>query len=302
MKDTNPEGTIFLTWVYSSRQLRNVRLLIDSLRSFGGALGDRPIWVFETNPQEAPCQSLESLGAQVLPLDVPGEVRHYDYADKVYACARAEELAPPAVQSLVWLTPECLIVKPPLLFDLAGSFDAAVRPVHIQNVGLLAEEPLDGFWKKVYETVGVPDIQTTVESFVDAKRLRAYYNSAAFAINPALGLMHRWFDVFQTLVCDRAFQAGPCQGDWHQVFLHQAVLTTLIGTHLDPQRVRSLPPEYVYPYNLHADVPPEWRARVLNDLVCVYHEGRSLDPQAMDDIQVHEPLRAWLSARAADAG
>ena len=99
--NNTPNGTIFLTWVYSSRQLRNVRLLIDSLRSFGGILGDRPFWVFETNPREAPCKSLESLGARVLPLDVPREVRHYDYADKVYACARAEVLAPPETQSLV---------------------------------------------------------------------------------------------------------------------------------------------------------------------------------------------------------
>jgi hypothetical protein len=29
-------------------------------------------------------------------------------------------------------------------------------------------------------------------------------------------------------------------------------------------------------------------------LVCIYYEGRSLDPGKIDDIEVAEPLRSWL--------
>lgn len=75
------------------------------------------------------------------------------------------------------------------------------------------------------------------------------------------------------------------------------ILSTLIVTMLDPERVRMLPPDYGYPYNLHHSLPPERRASALNDLACVIYEERSVDPDLMDDIEVREPMRSWLSSR-----
>jgi hypothetical protein len=108
----------------------------------------------------------------------------------------------------------------------------------------------------------------------------------------------RWFDCFARLVGDQSFQTKTCQDERHQIFLHQAILSTLLVTMLDPSRMRILPPEYVYPYNLHQDVPADRRAAVMNDLVCIYYEGRSLDPQLINDIKVYDPLSSWLSEHA----
>jgi hypothetical protein len=186
------DQTAFVTVVRTIEQRSCARLLIGSIRSFGGALRHCPIWLFEADPQEAPCDDLEGMGVRVLPLTVPDTVSGYWFAGKVCACARAEELTDPRVRALIWLSPDCLIVKPPLSFDLAPSFDAVVRPVHIKNVGLLATGPVDDFWKKIYETVGVDDVQIRVESFVDAQHIRAYFNSHALAVNPSRGLFRRW--------------------------------------------------------------------------------------------------------------
>ncbi len=297
--DNKPaDQTVFLTLVGSTRERESARLLIDSIRSFGGALGHTPIWLFERNPPEEPCSHLESLGVRVLSLDVPDKVARYHYGAKVYACARAENLATAAVRSLVWLSPEFLVVNPPLLLDLARSFDAAVRPVHCKNVGILATEPLDDFWKQIYETVGMNDVHSPVESFVDGLRIRPYFNTHAFALDPQKGLCGRWLDCFESLVCDRAFQSRACSDQSHQIFLHQAILSAIIVTMLAPHRIRTLPPEYNYPYNLHPSVPPELRAPVLNDLVTIAYDDRPLDPRVVSDIDIHEPLRSWLSARA----
>ena len=296
MSNTVAAQSAFLTLVRSTREVLHARLLIDSIRSFGGDWSDCPVWLFEANPAQAPCASLESAGVQVLPLTVPDAVRRYDFGDKVYACAQAEVMAA-GVQSLIWADPGVLFIQPPRLYDLGASFDAAVRPVHIQNVGLLATEPLDGFWQKVYQTVGVQDISATVDSFVDSQHLRAYFNSHAFAIRPSIGLLRQWLECFEVLVGDQVFQSACCQDERHQIFLHQAVLSALIATRLDPQRVRILPPVYNYPYNLHQSVPRDWHAQALDDLVCVAYEERSLDPAVMNAITVHEPLRSWLSAR-----
>lgn len=292
--------SIFLTLVRSPEEKTGARILIDSLRTFGGALRECPIWIFEANPHNAPCQDLANEQARVIALEMPASLGDYFFADKVFACAQAEALASVETQALVWMDPTVLCVQPPTLFDLGTRIDAAFRPVHIRNVGALATEPLDDFWRGIITSVGVDDIALTVESFVDAQCLRAYFNTHAFAINPHCKLLMRWRDSFATLVRDTAFQARACNDTRHQVFLHQALLSALVAATLDPARIRILPPTYNYPYNLHARVPSERRARALNDLVCLTYEDRSLDPGAMTDIQVNVSLATWLARYAVE--
>jgi hypothetical protein len=289
---------IFLTKVRTAAGKQPARLLIESLRHFGGDLSESPFWLFAPPPQAASMQDLTDLGVRIVALDVPEQMLHYPLADKVYACARAEELAPPGVQSLVWMDLSCLVVNPPELYDLGGTRDAALRPVHIRNVGLPVAGPLDAYWKKIYETLGIADIEITVESFVDKQSIRAYYNTHAFAINPAKGLLRSWLAYFDRLLCNQDFQAGPCQDELHQVFLHQAVFSALLASTLAPERVRMLPPAYNYPYNLHSELPLERQAQALNDLVTLTYEDRSLNPADVRDIEIREPLRSWLAGHA----
>jgi hypothetical protein len=285
--------------ISSKQEQPAVRMLIDSIRSFGGTMAGYPILLFERLPGAADPWRGGRTDVKVLPLIVPDAVEGYPLAAKVYACARAEDRAREwGLRTLVWIDPACLVVNPPVLFDFGDRVDAALRPVHIQNVGLPAAAPLDEYWHKVYEAVGVRDIGATVESFVDRRPLRAYFNTHAFAVAVAKGLMREWYDVFAALVGDEDFQSGACNDESHKVFLHQAVLSALIAAAVDWDRVRILPPEYNYPYNLHDSVPTDRRARVLNDLTTVVHEDRSLDPAAISDIELREPLRSWLGARA----
>jgi hypothetical protein len=280
MSEPPVEAAVFLTLVRTASERAKAQLLIDSIRSFGGELGRCPVWVFEKDPARAASKDLEGAGVEILPLDMPGTSRGYYFADKVLACARAEALAQAKARSLIWIASDCL---------------------NIRNVGLTPSEPLDEFWRGTYEAVGVRDVRSTVETFVDGQHIRAYYNSHVFAVNPAAGLLRRWYDCFEGLVCDEAFQARACQGEGHQVFLHQAVLSALLATSLEPGRLRLLPPTYSYPYNLHRSVPPERRARTLNELVCIAYEDRSLHPDQVSDIDIDEPLRSWLSVHAVAA-
>jgi hypothetical protein len=295
-----PEDTdrsLFVTYARTPPEKEGARLLIESLRAFGGELRFCPVWLFEMRPRQAPCRELEDAGVRVLSLHTPEALPDYYFAGKVAACAQAEELAPSSVRSLVWVDPTCLIVQPPLLFDLHPSHEAAVRPVHIKNVGLLAAEPLNDFWMGVYEEVGVPDVETTVETFVGGRHIRSYFNSHAFAVDPSRGLMREWRARFEALVDDEAYQDAACRDTLHQVFLHQAVLSALLATDLDSDRLRILPPEYNYPYNLQASVPAERRARTLNEPVCLTYEGRTLEPDLVEDVVIHDPLRSWLADR-----
>jgi hypothetical protein len=296
------ERAAFATWVGSKWQRSAARLLIESIRSFGGVLADIPIFVLESDPARAPCDALRGDGVHIHRLALPESVKDYLFADKVYAGAMAEELTADDFSSLVWLSPDCVVVNPPVLYALDSTVDVAVRPVHIRNVGSPATGPVDPFWRGVYGAVGVEDVPFTVESFVDVKTVRAYFNSAAYSVNPSMGLLCRWRDVFTSLVCDGEYQATSCRDELHQVFLHQAVLSTLIATSVARHRIRILPPEYGYPYNLHGSLPDSRKARSMNPLVCVIYEDRTIDPDLMSDIELLEPLRSWLLKHASSKG
>jgi len=291
--NTHAEETCFLIMFRSAEGERLARVVIDSLRAFGGPLRGCRVWAFVLDLDRAP-HALPGMEAiQRFPLVVNEKYRAYPFVDKVQAYAKAEEMAGEEIRSLVWLSLDCLVVNPPLLFDLGASHDAAFRPVHHRNVGSLAHEPPDRFWQAVYRTLGIGDMPHTVESFVDSQALRPYFNTHCFAFNPAKGLGRAWWRCFQAMVADEAFQAGPCRDELHRVFLHQAILSTLAAKLLDWKRVRLLPPEYNYPLNLLSQMPPDRRAPALNGLVNAVYE----DAFPWDEIAVEEPLRSWLCER-----
>jgi hypothetical protein len=285
----------FLTVTNSKQEERQARFLISSLRSFGGELKDCLVWVFQPgkNTPEA-FSDLENV--TTLPLEMEEPYRSFELADKVFACARAEELCGSEVGSLVWLNLDCLIVNPPLLFDLGQDFDAALRPVHIRNVGSLAGAPPDCYWETVYQTIGVTnDIPYTVESCVDAQTIRPYFNTHCFSVNPAKEIMQAWRETFKQLVDNKEFVDGPCLGASHQVFLHQVVVSALIMKLVEHDRIRMLPPTYSYPLHLQEKLPPAKRITSLNQMVCAVFE----EMDRLDQVTVEEPLKSWLVTQRA---
>jgi hypothetical protein len=294
----NMNEVCFLILFRSEAGERLARIAIESLRAFGGQLRDCPVWAFLTDPNRV-SRALPGLeGVHCLPLTVEEGCPPYPLADKVAACAQAEAMAGPGVRSLVWLSLDCLIINPPVLFDLGPTpgvapADAAFRPVHHRNVGSLAREPLDGFWQGIYRALEVGEMPYTVESFVDGQTLRPYFNTHCFAFNPAVGLGRAWWAHFKAMASDQAFQAGPCRDELHQIFLHQAILSTLVPKMLDWERVRPLPPQYNYPLNLLNEMSADRRAPVLNSLVNAVYE----DAFPWGEIEVQEPLHSWLVER-----
>jgi hypothetical protein len=295
MVDRSGDEVRFLVMFRSEAGERLARIAVESLRTFGGPLHDSEVWAFVLDPDRV-SRALPGLeGVHRFPLAVEEDCPPYPFAEKVYACARAEEMSGPEIRSLVWLSPDCLIVNPPLLFDLgppssAAPAEAAFRPVHHRNVGSPAGEPLDGFWQGIYQALEIDDMPYTVESFADGQMLRPYFNTHCFAFHPAAGLGRAWWDHFRAMVADEAFQSGPCHDELHQIFLHQAILSTLLPKMLPWERIRLLPPEYNYPLNLLDEMPPDRRCPALNNLVNAVYE----DAFPWGKIEIEEPLRSWL--------
>jgi hypothetical protein len=265
-----------------------IRLALDSLREFGGELASASAWVYSADagiaglPGDTTVRSLDAASRPSLP-----------FAAKVAVCAQAEAAAAGRFGSMLWLCPESLVLRPPLLYRLGPDCAAAFRPVHIANVGSRADAPADPYWQAVYDACGIADPGFTVESFVDRATLRPYFNTHCFAVDPNLGLMREWLDLFNRLAGDAAFLAGPCADPLHRVFLHQAVLSALVARRAGRERIRLLPPDYNYPLNLHDRVPEDRRARALDELTLpVYEEAPDLRKLAAAG-----PLGDWLDPR-----
>jgi hypothetical protein len=289
-----------ITLVETAGDLRSAILLLQGLRLFGGRLSQTPAWIFYPPQRPLPdlagaFSGLEPIDFIPLALDATAPGSQYPFASKVHACAQAEALAGTRLRSLAWFNPGCLIVNPSLLFDLDPAFDAAFRPVHHTNIGSPAQAPLDDYWRAVYHSAGLDEAPFTVESFADARVLRPYFNTHCFAVNPALGLFAAWWEHFQALVMQTAFQSGPCRQPLPRIFLHQAILSALVAKRLDRERLRLLPPAYSYPLHLHPLVPTGRRPRRLNDLVCPVYEDAFEYPGSLNGLQTNEPLRSWLA-------
>jgi hypothetical protein len=203
-------------------------------------------------------------------------------------------MADDSVDSLIWIDPGCLVVSPPDLFVLSDGETAALRPVHIKNVGLDEVQEPDGFWRGIFDRLGIDDIRSRVETFVGGRVIRSYFNTHAFSVRPSEGIMERWLEVFTELVGDREYQEMACSDPLHRIFLHQAVLSAIIAGVMNGRGVRILPPSYCYPYNLQDKIPEDRRARELDSMVTIAYEDRPLRPELVKDIDLKEPLRSWL--------
>lgn len=306
--------------VSAESDARCALLMLASLRRFGGALADAPGHVFvrpwkgdggEDGARGTAGATVElvedelaesGLSATVAPLPAIDDVPRYPLAAKVAACAEAERIVRELAddRTLAWMVPQTLVVAPPVLLDLShrnspSPSRAAFRAVHISNVGSPADEPLDDYWRHVYEAAGLDDASFSIESLVDQRSLRPYFNTHLFAVDAGLGLMAEWKALFESLIDDAAFQTGPCADERRKVFLHQAVLAALLVKRLRRGEITELPPSYSYPLHFHSDVPAEHRAEHLGRLVCPVYEGRFSFEETLRDVTLKEPLQSWFA-------
>jgi hypothetical protein len=291
---SSAEKTCFFSMVTSFEGEKHARFLYKSLRAFGGPLKDCPILIFQADPGREEHIDFDMEDVHVIPLEIGEELRNYWFGGKVYVCSVAEEMVGGDVRSLVWLTTQCLVINPPILFDLGSAFDAALRPVHISNIGSPIDEPLDKFWSEVYRLIGIEEFQHTVTSFVDNRELRPYFNSHIFSINPSKGILRTSLEYFKKMIMDRDFQSDSCADLEHQIFLHQAILSTLVMRDLEWERICILPDGYSYPLHLHKEVPSTLRPMSINSQVCPVYEDTYQHPETLNGLEILEPINSWI--------
>jgi hypothetical protein len=263
-------------------------LLCRSIRRFGGRHAGAPIFTFQPRIGTAIAPETHD---QLRDLDVrhssePLNVRfaHYAIANKIFASARAEEMATTDV--VVFLDSDSVIVDEPRALELRDGIDAAVRPVDIHRSPAEPEsddhphwqthfrrvstsgpgDPMDHYWLRMYELLGVTG-EPYVETTCSRQRIRAYFNSGLIAVRRAAGLFARWRNDF--LAITNADHLPLLRREMH--YLDQLSLAATLTRVWD--RVEVLDGRYNYPLPGRMELAEPYRSMPFEQLVHIHYNA-----------------------------
>ncbi len=93
---------------------------------------------------------------------------------------------------------------------------------------------------------------------------------------------------------------APLDAYWRRIYASVGIDDVAMTVHsfVEDEPLRAYFNAASRPYHLHSQVPVDRRPVALDDLICAATEDLSLDPDTIDDVEIRDPLRTWLSARA----
>ena len=246
------DPVIFAAFAGDGGGLHNTRILVESVRSFGGGLKDAPVWIYAPGillkTEKELVEDLVALGAVVKASDAPDESRAFGLAGKVFASAKAEADAVGTAPILVWMDDDTVVLKEPGEFILAGRTSLGYRPVTHQSIGSLYSEKPNEFWARVYRDLSVPGAAVfPMKTVADGKTLRPYFNAGLLVVKPARGILRKWAACFTVLYRDTVLVDMCGRDERTRVFLHQAALSGAILNLLKRDEMGELSDRYNYP-------------------------------------------------------
>ncbi len=286
-----------VTFVSNHEQERAVKALIKSIRELSGAYRASRIYVVTTDERELTCAALKQEGVEVLALAMDPAFLSYPLALKAFAAAQVEKKVGKEIDTLIWLDPGVMALKPLDALFLGEGFDVAVRPVTLANtIGIAPQTPPNDYWQPIYGETRLDYARLPVlKTVADEQEIQPYYNCEVFSFNPRLGLAGEWARLLTRFLKDDNYQKSVCTTFLKKLFLHQAVLSAVISSRIKPERIKALPLTSGYPFNQHDKLPAASKASSLNDLaVVIFDYAWDKIPGWMKKIKIEEPLNGWL--------
>jgi hypothetical protein len=252
-----------LICVESGRLESEALLLVDSLRTWGGACAQAPVYAFapraEQLPGPATIERLEALGATLVTEPLVDRFHDTPTFNKVTVAAWAERELDHEV--LVFTDTDSVFLGEPTELT-EGDWDAAMRPVDRRIAGSRGKGKNEPYWRRMYEALGVQS-RPFVRTAVGQMEIRAYWNSGLIAARRGAGLFEAWE---QGLI--RLHEADLVYKRWPH-FMDQLTWAAVTADHHDRVRVLSHP--YNYPLRHRAALPAEAAELDLAELVHLHY-------------------------------
>ncbi|HHT9106475.1 MAG TPA: hypothetical protein ACFYD7_11470 [Candidatus Wujingus californicus] len=287
-------SVVFIACVESGNLENQALLLFRSIRKYAGRYKNAPIYSFQPRNgktlKEDTLKAFEDLGVMHSTEKLNTEFHYYPRANKIFACARAEEVSRQDI--FVFLDSDTVVMNEPDSFELPNDMVAAVRPVDNKNEGSAGiDDPNDEYWKKMYLICGVPETPF-VESVVDRKKIRSYWNSGLVVMRRSEGLFQQWRDNFIKLM-----QAKHAPGG-RLAFVEQLSLSPTLAKVAD--KIKILDYRYNYPLPKRSLLVEPYRSAQLEDLIHIHYHRWFNKPgfleMLMPPLNRHSEIYKWISS------
>jgi uncharacterized coiled-coil protein SlyX len=302
-----PVDLAFVACIEAGVLERQALLLFESIRAYGGALADSPIYALAPRAGQgvvgATRHRLEALQVEYIDLVLNSDCPEYGSANRVVAAAHIEETRTHDI--LVVLDSDTLVLRDPEAFRLPEEVDVAVRPVDYKGICTAGpHDPFERYWRRLCEICGVGyDEIPWIESYVDRARVKASYNGGLVVARSARGILRRWREFFLASIraelrpraepvsfrSSTGTVAAAASRLWGS---NQAALSLAMWS--TTRRVLTLDPSYNYPLHAHTALG-ERRVRNFDRLVHVHYHWL-FEPDAI----AAAPITASTSTLAGD--
>jgi hypothetical protein len=244
------------------------KLLVASLREFGGAFKNVPIFSYQPRKQyqiaDETIAFFEKNNVEHIDIELNKHFYHYPFANKPLACAHREMNTNADV--LIFLDSDVFFLNEPSEFIGFEDADAILRPVDNTNIGAKhAEDKNALYWNKLYALLDVK-ARRYVTTTVGNEDIWEYYNSGHIATLTKSNLFNIWSENFLK-VMDAGIRPDSGLG-----FVEQSVFSATVSQ-LE-LKVKQFSKEYNYP------LPAEHKIRNNNytvssfdSLVSVHYHG-----------------------------
>jgi len=275
-------------------------LFAESIRTYAGSLSQAPIWYFvpkiEGEFSEPVKERLDSLNVELIPFDAETEGMQIPFTSQVIAKSLAESKALGKTELLAWLNTNGLIVKEPEHFLLSNEKSLGYRPVHHIVIGSRYKEPIDSFWKPVFEACNVPDERVfPMLTHIDNEEVRPYFNAGILVTRPQNHLFQKYHEVFFKVYQKPVFKDFYQRNEQYAIFIHQAILSGVILSVIPTEELQELPHSYNYPLHLFAEDITGNRPVGMEELVTFRHEGFHNDSNWFERMPADESLKRWIA-------
>lgn len=281
---------VFATLVTSEGECQAAYLLVRSLRQLGGALKNAPFLIFNQNNPNGISRLENLVNVEMLSVTDDNPQAGYFFRAKICAWAMAEELSCQS-RTLAWIDPYCLVIREPALLKCGKGIAAALRPVHVRNIGQPINGEIEGFWKGIYAQCKTPIWNDSVVSFVDEKSLLPYFNSHCFSLDPRRKILTRTKKNLEALANNSVFMESFCNDQLHRIFLFQAVLSATITSQVVYQSIRILPADYGYPFHLQDKIKAEKQITKMENMTIMVYEDEQHHKLAFQQLQLNQELQ-----------
>jgi hypothetical protein len=266
-------------------------LLCRSIRQFGGAYRDAPIYTFQprhgTEVGEPTLAVLGELGVVHISEVLNTAFADYGTLNKIFVCAYAERVLPETV--LVFLDSDTVVTGEPAGLDLPPDVEIAIRPAdstHLNSRG--PGDPLEAYWQRVFYDRGmdeVPFVETEL-----GRRVRAFFSAGLVAVRREAGVFREWADAFRQLA-DRGIVLDGLFARMDEVALTATVIRRFA-------RARLLDLRYNYLVYRRPIMIPPLRQLLLSQVVHLHYRFAFYKPGFLRSVQpslgLDGPVLPWL--------